>query len=194
MLKIGITGGIGTGKTTVCHIFETLGIPVFYADDESKKMLEEDEEIAHSIKNVFGEDIYHEKKLDKKALAAIVFNNPEKLAALNSITHPAVFRKFESWATQQKNVPYIIKEAALIFEAGADAFLDAVIVVASPEWLRIERVSQRDHSNESAIRSRMKNQWPEEKKIKRARFIIHNDEEQLIIPQVLSIHRELLNQ
>ncbi|MGB3076385.1 MAG: dephospho-CoA kinase, partial [Chitinophagales bacterium] len=107
MLKIGITGGIGTGKTTVCHIFETLGIPVFYADDESKKMLEEDEEIAHSIKNVFGEDIYHEEKLDKKALAAIVFNNPEKLAALNSITHPAVFRKFESWATQQKNVPYI---------------------------------------------------------------------------------------
>lgn len=193
MLKIGITGGIGTGKSTVCRIFETLEIPVFKADDESKKILEEDAEVMKAIQGAFGESVYSEGNLNKKKLAGIVFNNPEKLADLNAITHPAVSRKFEFWVIQQQDVPYVIEEAALIYEAGAEALLDVVIVVTSPEWLRIQRVSERDKTNEAEIRTRMKNQWPEEEKIKRARFIIHNDEEQLLIPQVLSIHRTLLN-
>ncbi|HUM45987.1 MAG TPA: dephospho-CoA kinase [Chitinophagales bacterium] len=194
MLKIGITGGIGTGKTTVCRIFETLGIPVFNADEESKKMLMEDAEVARAVKAVFGASVYHDNVLNKKELAAIVFSDPEKLAKLNAITHPAVFRKFEAWCSLKQQASYVIKEAALIYEAGADAALDAVIVVTAPEALRLKRVARRDRVSDEDIRLRMKHQWPEEEKIKRAKFIIHNDEEHLLIPQVLTIHHTLLHE
>lgn len=194
MLKIGITGGIGTGKSTVCRVFETLGISVFYADQEARNLLEQDTAVMQAVQKLFGDDIYTGGRLRNKEVAAIVFNNPSKLAQLNAITHPAVRLKFESWVMQQKDAPYVLKEAALIYESGSDALLDAIIVVAAPEKLRIDRIAKRDQVNEEAIRSRMKNQWPEEEKIKRAKFIIHNDEQNMIIPQVVSIHRTLLNQ
>lgn len=194
MLKIGITGGIGTGKSTVCRIFETLGIPVFYADQEAKNLSTQDAAVVHAIKKIFGEDIYAGGALRSKEVAAIVFQEPAKLAQLNAIIHPAVRLKFESWVMQQKEAPYVLKEAALIYESGSDTLLNAVIVVTAPEKLRIERIAKRDQLPAEAIRSRMKNQWPEDEKIKRAKFIINNDEQRMIIPQVLSIHRTLLNQ
>lgn len=194
MLKIGITGGIGTGKSTVCRIFETLGIPVFYADQEAKNLSMQDAAVVHAIKKIFGEDIYAAGTLRTKEVAAIVFQEPAKLAQLNAIIHPAVRLKFESWVMQQKEAPYVLKEAALIYESGSDTLLNAVIVVTAPEKLRIERIAKRDQLPAEAIRSRMKNQWPEDEKIKRAKFIINNDEQKMIIPQVLSIHRTLLNQ
>lgn len=194
MLKIGITGGIGTGKTTVCRVFETLGIPVFDADTESKLIVQRDESVVKQVKAIFGEDVYPNGLLDRKKLADIVFNNPEKLALLNSITHPAVFQKFGTWASVQHDVPYVIKEAALIYEAGGDAHLDKVIVVNAPQELRIQRIMLRNHAGEEEVRARMKYQWTEEEKLKRADFIIYNDGEQLIIPQVLRIHEALTKQ
>jgi len=192
MLKIGITGGIGTGKTTVCRIFEILGIPVFHSDDESKLLLQYDDDVIKQVKESFGEDVYEYELPDRKKIAAMVFHSPQKLKTLNNILHPAVRRKFETWLKEQHHVPYIIKEAALIYEAGIDAELDKVIVVTAPESLRLKRIQARDKVDENEVRARMKNQWTEEEKMKRADFIVHNDEQQLLIPQVMKIHEQFL--
>ncbi|MBX7109176.1 MAG: dephospho-CoA kinase [Chitinophagales bacterium] len=192
MLRIGITGGIGTGKSTVCRIFELLGIPVFYADQEARRLLEEDATVIEAVKNIFGDSIYEDGKLRKKQVADIVFHDTVKLAQLNAISHPAVRLSFESWALQQINAPYVLKEAALIYETGGDALLDAVIAVTAPEALRIDRIVKRDQVPEKDIRARMLHQWPEEDKIRRSAFVISNDEQLPVIPQVLAIHKMLL--
>lgn len=192
MLKIGITGGIGSGKSTVCRIFGILGIPVFNADEESKFLLENDPEIVSSIKSFFGSAVYHEHHINRKALASIVFNNPEKLAVLNSVMHPAVFKKLDAWLDSQAGHAYVLKEAALIFETRTDSALDGVILVSAPETLRIKRVMQRDGSSESEIRKRMNNQMPEAEKLKRATYFITNDDHAMLIPQVLELHQKLL--
>lgn len=192
MLRIGITGGIGTGKSTVCRIFELLGIPVFYADQEARRLLEEDATVIEAVKNIFGDSIYEDGKLRKKQVSDIVFHDTVKLAQLNAISHPAVRLRFESWALQQINAPYVLKEAALIYETGGDALLDAVIAVTAPEALRIDRIVKRDQVPEKDIRARMLHQWPEEDKIRRSAFVISNDEQLPVIPQVLAIHKMLL--
>lgn len=192
MMKIGITGGIGSGKTTVCRIFETLGIPVFYADDESKNILFTNSSVLEQVRKVFGDEVFSDGIPDRRKLATIVFSNPEKLRQLNSILHSAVFQQFDDWILEKKGSPYILLEAALIYETGREKFLDKVIVVSAPEEIRIRRIRIRDNISEADVKARMRQQNSQESKEQKADFIIENDENQLLIPQVMEIHERLL--
>lgn len=192
MLKVGITGGIGSGKTTVCKIFETLGIPVYYADDRAKWLMVHDPELVAGIQAAFGAEAYTpEGRLNRAYLAKTAFGDPEKLAQLNALVHPAVFRDGSAWHHAQTGVPYTLREAALLFESGSYRAIDRMIVVTAPVEVRLKRVTERDQVSEAAVRARMEQQWPEEEKVKRADYLIHNDGEQLLVPQVLEIHRLL---
>ncbi len=194
MKQVGITGGIGTGKSTVCRLFLLLGIPVYDADQRAKRLYETDETLQQEVKSLFGEDLFVDGKLQRTLLAARVFGKPEELHKLNNLVHPAVARDYQFWKTKQPNAPYVLREAALLFEAGADRGLDAVLVVTSPLELRIERVKARDpQRKETEIRAIIDRQWPEEKKIALAGHVIHNDGLQALIPQVLKVHQELIN-
>ena len=192
MIKIGITGGIGSGKTTVCKIFELLDIPVYYADDEAKHLLDSDNKVKLSIVNTFGNEVLNDKgKIDKKKLASFVFNNKEKLEKLNSIVHPAVRAHFENWLKQYSSQKYILKEAAILFESGVYKLVDKVITVTAPLELKINRTMQRDKITREQVELRISNQISDEEKIERSQFVIHNDEQQLLIPQILHIHDQL---
>jgi len=194
MLKIGITGNIGSGKTTVSKIFEVLGIPVFYADDEAKKVMVTDQILIAAIKQTFGKESYFEDgSLNRKHIASIVFNNEAELLKLNAITHPAVFRAFDNWVTQFNNVPYVLKEAALLFESSSYQMCNKTIVVTAPLDLRIKRVMQRDGFTEAEIISRDSRQFSEEEKTRLADYVIKNDNQQLVIPQVLELHEVFLS-
>lgn len=190
MLRIGITGGIGSGKSTVAHVFEVLGIPVYYADREAKKMMNEDEELKYQIVQEFGNAAYENGVLNRKHLASVVFANQEKLSVLNSIVHPATIRHGKEWMKKQ-TTPYAIKEAALIFESGTQEHLDYVIGVSAPLHLRIHRAMQRDSVTREEIQRRMQNQIKEEIKMRLCDFVIKNDEEQLVIVQVMAIDKRL---
>ena len=190
MLRIGLTGGIGSGKSTVAHVFEVLGIPVYYADIEAKKMMHHDEELKQQIIQHFGAATYHNNILNRKHLASLVFDNKEKLALLNSLVHPATIRHGKQWMEKQKT-PYAIKEAALIFESGTQEHLDYVIGVTAPLPLRIQRAMQRDNITREEVLHRMKNQINEDIKMRLCDFIIRNDEQELVIMQVLSLDRKL---
>ncbi|HMK27095.1 MAG TPA: dephospho-CoA kinase [Chitinophagaceae bacterium] len=189
MLRIGLTGGIGSGKSVVAKVFETLGIPVYYADDAAKNLMNNDKDLKAAIIKSFGEASYANGELDRKYLAGIVFNDKEKLELLNSLTHPATIRDAGEWIKQQTSA-YIIKEAALLFESGANKNLDYVIGVDAPLPLRIKRVMARDGISEAEIMKRINRQMDEEKKMKRCNFVIINDEEQLVIPQVMELHHK----
>jgi dephospho-CoA kinase len=194
MLKIGITGNIGGGKTTVSKIFEILGVPVFYADDAAKKVMVTDALLIEGIKSAFGPGAYFEDgTLNRKHIAGIVFNNEKELAKLNSLVHPAVFRAFDSWATGIKDAPYVMKEAALLFESDSYKMCDKTIMVTAPLELRIKRVIQRDGLARDEILSRNAKQFSEEKKIELADFIVRNDDTELVIPQVLKLHEQFLS-
>ena len=184
MLKIGLTGGIGSGKSTVARIFETLGIPVYYADDAGKRLMNENEALKTAIQKHFGEATYTNGKLNRQLLSSLVFNDPEKLKLLNSLVHPATIKDAEEWMQQQSS-PYAIKEAALIFESGSQAQLDKVIGVYAPVAVRIHRVMQRDNASREAVISRMNRQINEEIKMRLCDYVVKNDEQQLLIPQVL---------
>jgi len=192
MLKIGLTGGIGSGKSTVAKVFEVLGIPVYYADDAAKKLMNEDAALKQKIKLQFGESVYDNEQLNKKALADIVFNDPEKLALLNALVHPATLKDVESWMQSQSS-PYIIKEAALIFESGAHQNLDYVIGITAPAPLRIQRTMQRDGITREAVVARMDKQMDDTIKMKLCDFVITNDEQEMLLPQVLALHDKLLS-
>lgn len=191
MLKIGLTGGIGSGKTTVAKIFELLGVPVYYADDASKRLYQTDKALIRSLKENFGEDVYTDDQLNRTQLAAIVFNDPAKLELLNRLVHPPTIRDANEWMLRQ-TTPYVIKEAALIFESGSSAELDFVIGIQAPTALRLKRVMQRDKVSREDVLSRMQRQIDEEIKMKLCDFVIRNDEQELVIPQVLSLHQRLL--
>ncbi len=192
MIKIGITGGIGSGKTTVCKVFELLGVPVYYADIEAKQILDSNLEVRSNILNTFGNSVLNnEEKIDKKKLASLVFNNKENLEKLNSIVHPAVREHFENWLQQHSNQKYILKEAAILFESGSYKLVDKVIAVVAPLELKISRTMQRDKVSQAEVELRISNQLNDDEKIKRSQFVIYNDEQQLLIPQILNIHDQI---
>ncbi|SEQ91178.1 dephospho-CoA kinase [Pedobacter rhizosphaerae] len=194
MLKVGITGGIGSGKTTVCKIFEVLGIPVFYADPEAKNIMIKDEVLIAGIKETFGEESYFsDGTLNNKHLAGIVFNNEAELKKLNALVHPAVFRGFDNWEKQiPSNTSYTLKEAALLFESGSYKMCDINILVTAPPEVKIARVIQRDGISEEQVKARMDKQLPDEEKMRLADYLIINDEKNSLIEQVLGLHKQFL--
>lgn len=191
MLHIGITGGIGSGKTTVAKVFEVLGIPVYYADDAAKRLMNEDGELKEKIQLQFGNEVYKNGQLDRKHLAEIVFTSPEKLALLNALVHPVTLKDAEKWM-QQQSTPYAIKEAALIFESGAQEHLDHVIGVTAPAPLRIQRTMQRDGITREEVMARMDKQMDETIKMKLCDFVLVNNEQEMLLPQILLLHEKLL--
>src|ERR1700744_1099057 len=194
MLKVGITGNIGSGKTTVSKIFEVLGIPVFYADTAAKEVMVKDEILISAIKDAFGNTSYFDDgSLNRKHIANIVFNDDKELATLNSIVHPAVFRSFDSWVKQHPSSPYVLKEAALLFESDSYKMCDKTIMVTAPLPMRIQRVTARDGLGEAEIMSRETKQFTEDKKVKLADYVIRNDNSELVIPQVMRLHEEFMD-
>jgi dephospho-CoA kinase len=188
MIKIGITGGIGSGKSTVCKVFSVIGIPVFNADEEARRLMQEDKNLVEKIKELFGEEAYLNEKLNRAKIAAMVFENKDLLQKLNALVHPAVGKEFIRWAAKQTDQPYVIKEAAILFESNAHKGLDYVIAVSAPEKLRIERIMQRDGVSAEQVKQRMKNQWPERKKVQLADFVVVNDDKKMVLPQVMRLH------
>ena len=191
-LRIGITGGIGSGKTTVARIFEVLGIPVYYADDAAKRIMNEDETLKKEIIKNFGEQSYIDGKLNREYLGSIVFKDKKKLTVLNALVHPATIRNSNAWMKCQKT-HYAIREAALIFESGAQAQLDYVIGVSAPVELRIQRAMLRDNLTREQVMERMDRQINETIKMRLCDFVIVNDEKKPVIPQVLKLHERLLS-
>jgi dephospho-CoA kinase len=193
MLKVGITGGIGSGKSTVSRIFELLGIPVYYADTAAKEIMHTDEALKAAVKAHFGASIYGaDGMLDRAALGKIVFNDKEQLELLNSLVHPATIRHSEEWADRQ-TAPYVIKEAALLFESGSFQYLDKLIGVFAPQPMRIERVMKRDHVTREEVLARIHKQIDDKIKMRLCDYVIHNDEQQMVIPQVLALHQQLIS-
>jgi len=190
MKKLGLTGGIGVGKTYVSKVFQQMGIPVFNADVEAKRCMVEESKLMIAVQSVFGENIYTNGVLQKEELAKIVFNNSERLAELNALVHPVVKQKFEDWCTEQTD-ELVIKEAAILFESDAHLGLNAVICVSATEEVRIERMQKRDGSSVADIKSRMDNQMPQSKKEEMADFVIVNDGEQLLLPQLIKVLKEM---
>ena len=191
MLKVGLTGGIGSGKTTIAKIFELLNVPVYYADAASKRLYQTDKELMAAMRQNFGEDIYTGDQLNRSKLAAIVFNAPEKLELLNQLVHPPTIRDAEEWMAKQA-APYLIKEAALLFESGSAAGLDYIIGVQAPSQYRIKRVMERDGLSREEILNRANRQIDEEIKMRLCDFVIVNNDQELVIPQVLKLHEQLL--
>lgn len=191
MLKVGITGGIGSGKSTVCRMFGVLGIPVFSSDDEGKRLLADDPDVRSALIRVFGETVFVDGVLDRRALGALVFNDREALDRLNAIVHPAVRRAFAHWAEQQ-DAPYVINEAAILVETGAYKQLDHLVVVAAPEQQRIAWVMRRDGVTEEQVRARMDHQTDDASRNAAADSIVVNDGKAMVIPQVLAVHQLLL--
>ncbi len=192
MLKVGITGGIGSGKTTVCKVFEVLGIPVFYADEAARRLMEADADLIKGITSLLGTESYRDGKLNRPFIASAVFGNPDLLQKINALTHPAVIAHGKKWMSQQQ-APYALKEAALFFEAGSNGEMDVMIGVTAPREIRISRTMERDGISREKVLERMSRQMDEDEKMRRCDFVIHNDEAQAIIPQVLAVHRALLS-
>ncbi|MCB0508382.1 MAG: dephospho-CoA kinase [Bacteroidetes bacterium] len=193
MLKVGITGGIGSGKTTVCKIFSTLGIPIYYADERAKELMVTNPTIIQSLKEIFGEDVYFENgKLNRPYLASKVFQDKQLLQQLNAVVHPAVFDDTAKWYQQHQDKPYTIYETAIMFESGSYKLLDKIITVFAPIEERISRIIKRDNISREEVLARIDKQLPEEIKIEKADFVIHNDLSEPLIIQVLEIHNKLL--
>ena len=187
---IGLTGGIGSGKSVVAKIFATLGIPVFNADDEAKRIMQTSPEIKTKLIEQFGMDIYNDSGLDKEKLASIVFDDPFQLQLLNAIVHPVTIQAAKAWAAKQTS-PYVIKEAALIFESGAADGLLKVIGVTAPLSLRTHRVMQRDGITKEQVDARMRNQISDTIKMRLCDYVIENNNQQMVLPQVLDIDKAI---
>ena len=193
MLKIGLTGGIGSGKTTVARVLEVLGIPVYYADEAAKDLMNKNELLKQQLIFYFGEATYFEDgQLNRKHLSSIVFANKEKLELLNSLVHPVTIADAQQWFSKQTS-PYVVKEAALLFESGSAEGLDYVIGVTAPATLRIKRVMDRDHVTAEEVKRRMANQLDDGIKMKLCDFVLQNNEQQLLLPQVIQLHEKLIS-
>ena len=187
MLRIGITGGIGSGKSVVARVFENLGIPIYNADNTAKMLMETDASLVEKITRLFGPAAYIDQRLNRSHIAAQVFNNQEKLDALNAIVHPAVIQYGEDWFARQ-HAPYAIKEAALFFETGTAGQMDKMIGVSAPVALRIQRVMQRDQLSREQIKNRMDKQLDESIKMRLCDYVVVNDDQHLVLPQVLRLN------
>ncbi|NOT75475.1 MAG: dephospho-CoA kinase [Cyclobacteriaceae bacterium] len=189
-LQVGITGGIGSGKSLVCRIFKTLGVPIYDADSHARNLMTSDPVLVGQIKSEFGEASYEKNgTLNRGHISSLTFGKKDSLEKLNSLVHPRVAIDYSNWSEKHKKFPYLIREAALLYEAGSYTSVDKMIVVSAPENVRLKRVSLRDpQRTESDIKSIMLSQWPEEEKLKRADFIIYNDDQRMVIPQVLKLH------
>jgi dephospho-CoA kinase len=192
MIKLGVTGGIGSGKSLVCSIISAMGYPIFNADSEARRIVESDFEVISAIKNLFGDGIYLNGYLDRKRVAEIVFSNPTLLEELNSIIHPAVANHFDHWVFQYRYRSLVVKEAAILFESGANRNVDKTLVVTAPLDVRIKRVIERDGLNREEILSRMNNQFTQDELVKRCDLVIENDSDQLILPQIVKVLNDIL--
>lgn len=192
MKRIGLTGGIGSGKTMIADLFRNLGVPVFNSDDEARKLQNNDAQVRKSIEDIFG-DVYDlpDKTLNRKKVAAIAFSDAALLERLNAVVHPAVGSAFEKFCTQNSEADYVIKEAAIIFEAGIEKHLDGVILVTAPESVRIDRVIKRDNTTAEDVIARIRKQWPDERKMQMAQWCIRNDGKFPLLPQVIKIHEAI---
>jgi len=195
VVKVGVTGGIGSGKSVVTKLFALLGVPVYDADSKARFLMENNEALRTSLMVLFGVNVYSNHHLNRKFLASQVFENAPKLAQLNDLVHPAVATDFEQWLTLHQQAPMVVKEAAIMFESDAYKTLDKIITVFAPEEIRLQRVLMRDpQRTEKEVRAIMSNQFPEEKKLKLADYVIFNDDKHLVIPQVLQLYQTLTKQ
>jgi dephospho-CoA kinase len=191
MLKVGITGGIGSGKSVVCKIFNQLNVPIYDADFEAKQIIIKSKSVISKIKKAFGEDSYFEDgRLNIQKIASIIFSDKKALEKMNSIVHPAVFQDFEKWSKLQKNCKYVIMESALLIETGYYKQLDKTICVLSPLELRTERIMQRNNISKTEVNDRISSQLSDEEKLKFVDFTIQNDNEDMLMPQVLKLHEK----
>lgn len=191
VIKLGITGGIGSGKTSVCRVFKVLRIPVFSADFEAKNIMDNDDSVKLRINSIAGKELYVSGILDRAELASLIFNNKLLLDKVNSLIHPIVFENFRKWESKQ-DAPYVIMEAAILFESGAWEIVDKVATVVAPVDQRIERIMQRNNLTREQIIMRIKSQMDDEEKVKRSDYVIQNSEKDMIIPAILKIHEDLI--
>ncbi|MFZ2286157.1 MAG: dephospho-CoA kinase [Bacteroidales bacterium] len=189
--RLGVTGGIGSGKTTVCRIFGVLGVPVFVADVEARRLMNNDPSVRQEINAITGKDLYTTGELDRKELARLIFNRPELLQRVNAVVHPAVLRIFDEWAVKQE-VPYVIMEAAILFEAKADLFVDRVASISAPVEERIGRVMGRNELSREEVMERIKNQLEDDEREEQSYYVINNADNEMIIPEILKIHEDML--
>jgi dephospho-CoA kinase len=192
-MKIGVTGGIGSGKSTVCRVFRALGIPVFAADEEARKIMESDPLVIEKINTIAGRDIYNGGALNRAELAGIIFNDRKLLERVNGVVHPAVSESFYRWQKLQQS-DYVILEAAILFESGSYKNVNRIITVIAPVEERIERVERRNNLTREQILERIRNQTDDEFKVSRSDFVIDNSDNQMIIPVILQIHEKILKQ
>ena len=190
---IGLTGGIGTGKTLVAEYFKSLGIPVYIADSEARQLMTSDN-IIKALSNEFGNEILENGILNREKLAQLVFNNPKKLQKLNSIVHPEVKKHFDNWVEKHKNYPFIVKEAAILFESGSYKYCDTIITVTAPLETRLQRVMKRDKTDRESVLKRIENQWTDEQRIAKSNYVIHNLSVESTKKQVDEILKKLKNQ
>src|SRR5450759_4131180 len=190
-IKLGVTGGIGSGKTYVCRVFDALGVPVFSADREAREIMENDIAIISGINSIAGKDLYTNGRLNRMELAAIIFNDNVLLKKVNSLVHPVVFDHFGIWVLEQ-TAPYVIMEAAILFESGASKIVDKVATVVAPVEQKVERIIRRNELSREQVLERIRNQMDDEARIKLSDYVIHNSENDMIIPAILNIHNDIL--
>lgn len=195
MLKVGITGGMGSGKSTVCNILKNLGVPIFTSDDVGKYLLDNDDYLKDEIKRTFDSDMYTSTgRLDRERMAKLVFNNPDELQRINAIVHPRVKAEFDSWCKKNEKKPYVVKEAAILFETGKHKEMDKMVTVFCPKEERINRIIKRDEATKEDIEKRMMHQYSDAERNALADFIIINDGKEDLLPQVMELHELLLNE
>lgn len=190
-LTLGVTGGIGSGKTSVCRVFDVLGVPVFSADREAQEIMKTDNVIIGKINSIARKDLYINGSLNRKELATIIFNDSTLLGKVNSVVHPAVSDRFRKWVLEQ-TAPYVIMEAAILFESGASNYVDKIATVIAPVEQRVERVILRNKLSREEVLERMRNQMDDTTRMKLSDFIISNSENDMIIPAILKIHYDIL--
>lgn len=190
-MKLGITGGIGSGKTSVCRVFGILGIPAFFADPEAQFLMNSEDYIIRGINDIAGKDMYPEGVLNRVELAGLIFNNPEKLKRVNSLVHPAVFERFRNWAENQTS-PYVILEAAILFESGGAGHVDRIATVTAPLEERISRLTAGNKLTREQVAERIRHQMDDEERISLSDYVINNSENEMIIPVILDIHEDIL--